>query len=190
LQPEDDDHFMLTIKLAPSIGAQADTVWTLSYTRRTEPVTDDAVAALLDGAEHVPPPEEMQQFGFWVGDWVMDSQYPQAGGWESYPARNTLKWVADGYALEEHFRGEGPNGYFEGYSLSRYNPSHDGWDNVWFGTVRPGLQTFRGGCDFDEPNLCKLAGYFYDVYPDVAHFTWAIPDINNAQWRIEFYRAE
>ncbi|NDJ74661.1 MAG: hypothetical protein GYB65_00260 [Chloroflexi bacterium] len=184
-----EDSFALEILKAPGIGYTPESAWQLTYTRRTDPVTPDVIADLTAGAEMVAPPEQMDQFAFWIGEWEMDSLVPDGDEWVPLPAQDTLTWVINGFAMEEHWRGEVGTGPIVAYSLSRYNPSFDGWDNVWFGTGGRRLQTFRGGCE-EDLQRCKLAGYFYDVYDGVEEFRWAIPDIDNPNWMIDFRRVE
>jgi hypothetical protein len=85
-----------------------------------------------------PPPPEVRQFDFWVGDWEVTTPDGKVAG------HNRIELILDGRALQENWNG---NGGFTGTSLNIYDTTAKVWRQFWIDRTGGVLQLAGGFAD-------------------------------------------
>ncbi len=85
---------------------------------------------------HPDAPPETEQFAFLIGEWdcATRSMGPN-GQFTEGTASWAGEWVLDGWAIQDTWTSQLPNGgTFMGFNIRSFNPSTGKWDNRWLQT--------------------------------------------------------
>lgn len=94
-------------------------------------------AALLSAGVSGPnaaAPPETAQFSFAIGEWSCKTRgmTPDGTVQEGPPATWTFYYILDGWAIQDDWVSQQPNGsYFRGTNIRSFNPETRRWDNRW-----------------------------------------------------------
>ena len=171
-------------------------VWMMTYTRITDDseATYDELAETIRASGEMPaPPDGIDGFSFWIGEWNIDSMYASYD-FEPLPARSSIQWVNGGHAFEEHWIAlwdiDEQITPFEAFSLSIFNTESNTFNNVWWQIHSGSPQRFNTGtCSGDGADYqCRLAGVFYNITENT--IDWYIGSENSPNWRLAFQRRD
>lgn len=93
-------------------------------------------------------PAEMKMMEWFIGRWdVISRSKNQEGDWleESLTTNHSL--ILGGHAILEHFGGPLMGKPFEAWSLRKYNPSEERWEQRWVDTTPAGFADWTGQWD-------------------------------------------
>lgn len=77
-------------------------------------------------------PPETSQYAFIIGTWDCTTRFmTPAGEFTEGRATWTGRYILDGWAIEDLWSSEGPNGTFLGMNIRSYNKAKGKWDNRW-----------------------------------------------------------
>lgn len=157
----------------------------------------------------LPPADAgMRQLDWFLGDWQAESRYDlgEDKGWLQETIKAIHKPVLGGHVILEHFIGPVFDGPFEAWSLRKYNPGEDRWEQRWVDTTPGGFADWTGhyseGQFVGHPNRTlnedgsvkekALRETFYDIERD--RFSWKLEKTTDQGktwalvWSIEYTR--
>ena len=80
-------------------------------------------------SELPPPPEEMQQLDWFIGEWEVISRFlNDEGEWVEEHLTTEHTYILGGHVIFEHFGGPVFQMPFEAWSLCKYNPNTKKWE--------------------------------------------------------------
>lgn len=181
-----EDSFTWQLERAAGFNEPFELVWTRQYTR----VEEDEVVLdeLTEGATRIPAPEETAQFDFFVGDWevtyerLIGSEDPA----ETTSATDTVRYVMGGHAIEQSWSGIIQGEETVAWTLNRYNPEEELWEQMWWDSDFSGLFRTRGTC---EDDACDLRPFYFTAI-DENSFVWRWNASQNSAWVMHYTRAE
>lgn len=151
----------------------------------------------------------MKQLTWFLGQWNVVSRTRNADGdWIEEPATTDHTAILGGHAIFEHFRGTMSAKTFEAWSLRKYNPQTNQWEQRWVDTTPGGFADWTGswrdekGEFIGHPNRVLNEGeaikdeaareVFFDITDD--HFSWKYERTSDAgetweiAWTLDYTR--
>ncbi|HEY5891023.1 MAG TPA: DUF1579 family protein [Acidimicrobiia bacterium] len=155
-------------------------------------------------------PPEMHQLDWFLGRWDVISRSKDAAGdsvEESMGTNHSL--ILGGHAILEHFRGPLMGQPFEAWSLRKYNPVGERWEQRWVDTTPGGFADWTGSWDessrrfIGNPNRVLAADgtlataavreVFFEIEDD--RFSWKYETTEDGgtiwapSWELEYRRS-
>jgi hypothetical protein len=157
------------------------------------------------------PPDTMQQLDWFIGQWAVFSRSLQEdGSWLEENMRAEHSTILGGHVIFEHFNGPLLGQPFEAWSLRKFNPQADHWEQRWVDTTPSGFADWTGAWDADSQTFTGYANrgrsaegvlnekaareVFFEIEP--ARFQWKYErTINGGQtweiaWTLDYTRIE
>ena len=123
-----------------------------------------------------------RDFDFWVGSWDLVVRAPPAPGqpWAEAKGTNQIDSTYAGCVIEEHFRADGPGGFWQGHSVSAFQNGK--WRQTWVDDAG-GFIALIGGWDGKQLELrgepreqngktIVMRMVFSDISRDKLHWSW------------------
>jgi hypothetical protein len=94
------------------------------------------------------PPTEMTQLDWFLGRWdVVSKSKNQKGDWLEEAMGSEHSTILGGHVILEHFWGQMMGKPFEAWSLRKFNPAEDRWEQRWVDTTPGGFADWTGHWD-------------------------------------------
>lgn len=93
------------------------------------------------------PNEHMQQLAWFIGDWQVKSRYltdAQNETWAEDTLRAIHTYEMGGHVIFEHVLGTLTGEAFEGWSLRKFNPNTEKWEQRWVDSTPNGFFNWIG----------------------------------------------
>ena len=137
--------------------------------------------------------DKSSQFDFWIGEWAIEQKILDKNGeWLEYEAHTTVKYMLDGQAIEEHWRGEvrffwegmAESQQLEGYSLRYYDEDSGKWLIYWMDSLHPTLKE-----PFAGTFTTASHGEFFRTTHNsgektIARITFVLIDEHTVDWKL------
>ena len=166
-----------------------------------EKLSQSAITTEQEGACAGPKYDQMD---FWVGEWDLRSMIPDTtseSGWKIESARNSVRKILDGCAIEENLDGSTIEWKLLGKSFSAYQQSDGIWYQTWVdnsgsympftGIFEEDRKIFRVERERDGKTFLSQM-VFYNIRENSLTWDWEHSTDGgktwNLAWRIEYTR--